>query len=300
MAERGAAVNTVAAYRRDLNQFLAHAKAKKWRINSLKRKELESYLTSLSQSGMASTSMARKLSCLKQFFRFLYTDGHRKDNPAATIETPKKGRRLPKYLTSEQVTQLLQTAQNKEGPEGLRLIALLEILYASGLRVSELVTLRLSHIRKNKNGPYGYEPFLVIIGKGSKERLAPLNSRALEALNTYMPYRDAFIRENDKSPWLFPSSSREGHLTRQRFGQLLKELAIEAHIDPELLSPHVIRHAFASHLLEGGADLRVIQELLGHADISTTQIYTHVAGEHLKSLVQHGHPLARAGNKEKA
>lgn len=298
MAERGAAANTVAAYRRDLDQFMAHAKQKKWRTNSLKRQQIEAYLSHLSQSGLSASSTARKLSCLRQFFRFLYTDGHRTDNPAATIGTPKKGRRLPKCLSGEQVDGLLEAARAMPGPEGARLVALLEMLYASGLRVSELVTLRLGHIRKNKSGPLGYEPFLVVLGKGSKERLAPLNLRAIEALDAYLQQREAFLGEKEKSPWLFPSSSADGHLTRQRFGQLLKELAIRANIDPESVSPHVIRHAFASHLLEGGADLRVIQELLGHADISTTQIYTHIASEHLKSLVEQGHPLAKAGRMQ--
>ncbi len=292
LAERGASANTVTAYRRDLVQFLAFLRDQKWRLDRLSRRQVEAYVAHLHQSGLATASLARKLSAIKQFLAFLQSDGERADNPAATIATPKQGRQLPKCLDAEEIERLLITAHHMEGAEGARLKALLEILYASGLRVSELVSLRLSHLRKNARQPYGYEPYLIVSGKGDKERLAPLNSRAVQAIVDYLPQRAAFIKAGGSSAWLFPSTGVGGHLTRQRFGQLLKDLALKAGLDPAALSPHVVRHAFATHLLEGGADLRVIQELLGHADISTTQIYTHVAGARLQELVETAHPLS--------
>lgn len=169
---------------------------------------------------------------------------------------------------------------------------MLEVLYASGLRVTELVSLQLNHLRRSTSSEYGYEPFMVVTGKGNKERLVPLNAPALEALVAYLAVRDAFLSDA-KSSFLFPTNAKEGHVTRQRFGQMLKALALEAGLDPAKVSPHVLRHAFASHLLEGGADLRVIQELLGHADITTTQVYTHLTQARLHKLVQEKHPLAK-------
>lgn len=293
IAERGASVNTVAAYRRDLEQFINYAAAKKLDTLTLTRHDIESYLAHLSQSHLATSSLARKLSCIKQFFRFLYTDKHRKDNPATTIATPKQGRSLPKTLEPDDVDALLQTAEQDNSNDGIRMSALLEILYASGLRVSELVTLKLIHLRRSLTSPSGYDDYMIVEGKGSKERLVPLSARALGALTAYLDIRLAYVKGSDDSPWLFPSSSKQGHLTRQRFGQMLKELAYNARLDPVKISPHTLRHSFATHLLEGGADLRVIQELLGHSDIATTQIYTHVAQARLAELVETKHPLAQ-------
>lgn len=292
IAERGVSANTVAAYRRDIKQFLGYAAAKKLNPISLERGDVEAFLSSLSKAHMAASTSARKLSSLKQFFTFLYSERLREDNPTSTIETPKKGRSLPKVLSHEEVDRLLKTAQTIEGHEGGRMHVLLEILYASGLRVSELVTLKLSHLERNSDHPSGYNPFLIVKGKGGKERLAPLNDRALSAITDYLKQRPYFLKGNEESSWLFPSSSKDGHISRQRFGQLLKELSVKSGIAPSKLSPHTLRHSFASHLLAGGADLRVIQELLGHADISTTQIYTHIANEHLQELVNTKHPLA--------
>lgn len=293
-SERGAAANTIAAYRRDLEQFGAFLSRRKLQVENLSRADIETYLASLSRAHMAATTQARKLSCLKQFFTFLYQEKIRSDNPASTVSAPKKARSLPDVLSLKDIAALLKTAESQsDSAEGARLHALIEILYASGLRVSELVTLKLSHLQKSRNTASGYEEFLHVKGKGGKERIAPLNTRALHALLTYLPHRPAFLREGESSAFLFPTHSAEGHITRQRFGQLLKGLAIHAGLDPASLSPHTLRHSFATHLLSGGADLRVIQELLGHADISTTQIYTHVSTDRLESLVKNHHPLAK-------
>lgn len=291
MAERGASVNTVDAYRRDLQQFYAHAARRKWAIESVTRQQIEAFMVHLSKANMSPASAARKLSCLKQFFKFLYSDGHRADNPAATIASPSAGRSLPSVLSSQDIAALLKAARECEDANGIRMLALIEMLYASGLRVSELVTLKLSHIQKNPTKPHGLEEFLLIKGKGGKERLVPLNGSAIAALAAYLAQRAEFTK-GESSPWLFASNSAEGHLTRQRFGQLLKELALQAGLDPSRISPHTLRHSFATHLLAGGADLRIIQELLGHADISTTQIYTHISHEHLQELVETHHPLS--------
>lgn len=293
-SERGSAANTVEAYRRDLLQFHAYLSRNRWKIESITRQQIELYLASLSRAHMASTTQSRKLSCLRQYFTFLYQEKIRSDNPTATLSNPKKARRLPEVLSAKDITALLTTAQSQAAtPEGARLHALIEILYASGLRVSELVTLKLSHLQKSRKTASGYDEFLLIKGKGGKERIAPLNARALDAINAYLPHRAHFLREGESPPWLFPTHSAEGHITRQRFGQLLKELALTAGLNPASLSPHTLRHSFATHLLSGGADLRVIQELLGHADISTTQIYTHVSSDRLTSLVNTHHPLAK-------
>lgn len=293
MAERGAAKNTIDAYRRDLLDFAAYAKRKKWALETLTRTELETYIAHLSKQGLAASTASRRTSSLKQFFRFMQQDGMRADDPAAMLATPKKARSLPKYLTEQEVEKLFDALESSDTIKTMRLRALLETLYASGLRVSELVTLKLNHLRKNPAAEYGYEPFLIVSGKGNKERFVPLNAPALKALTEYLEIRAAFVKSDKASPHLFPSSSKEGHVTRQRFGQMLKELALDAGLDPAKVSPHVLRHAFASHLLEGGADLRVIQELLGHADISTTQIYTHLTQARLHKLVEEKHPLAQ-------
>jgi integrase/recombinase XerD len=223
---------------------------------------------------------------LKQFHRFLFSEGHRTDDPCAAIGGPRRGRTLPKILSESEVVALLEAGRKRPGPEGARITALLETLYATGLRVSELVSLPLGAVKNE-------EPVLLVRGKGGRERVVPLGEAARDALQTYLAARAEFLPDNTTSPWLFPSRSGSGHLTRQRFAQILKELAAECGIEVSRVSPHVLRHAFASHLLAHGADLRAVQAMLGHADISTTQIYTHVLEERLERLVHDHHPLAR-------
>lgn len=284
--ERNAAANTHDAYKRDLDD-LADALARKGQsVADADAEDLRTYMQRLSGAGFATTTVARRLSAIRQFYRFLCLEGVRSDDPSAALDAPRRGRPLPKILTEDEVDRLLVTVRERGDAEGLRLRVLLEILYASGLRVSELVGLPWPALETGQR-------FLVIRGKGDKERLVPLSEPALLALRAYMEVRDQFLQPKQASPWLFPSRGEQGHLTRQRFGQLLKELAILAGLAPSKVSPHVLRHAFASHLLAHGADLRAVQQMLGHADIATTQIYTHVLEERLKNLVQQHHPLAR-------
>ena len=289
-AERGAARNTLEAYRRDLQAFSAFAKRRRGTAEGAVAATIRAYLADLSKSGMAPSTSARRLSALRQFFRFLYAERVRGDDPCATIDSPRRGRSLPKYLSEDEVKNLLDAARRRQGAEGARLRALLEVLYASGLRASELVGLPLS--ARSRDGR-----ILMVRGKGDKERLAPLSEPAMQALAEYDEVRGRFLPKGRggaaDSPWLFPSRSKAGHLTRARLGQLLKGLAADAGIAPARVSPHVLRHSFASHLLAHGADLRSLQQMLGHADISTTQIYTHVLDERLKALVNEAHPLAR-------
>jgi integrase/recombinase XerD len=284
-AERGASANTLDAYRRDLADFSAGAN-----IATADTDALRGHLGRLAKRGLAAASVARRLSAIRQLYRFLYSERHRSDDPAAVIEGPKRGRSLPKVLSVKQVDDLL--AQAREGVKAeakseqlraARLNCLLEVLYATGLRVSELVALPEAAARRDQR-------MLVIRGKGGRERLVPLNQSARRTMTDYLALRtDAKL---DKSKWLFPSFGESGHLTRQHFARDLKELAAASGLPPRLVSPHVLRHAFASHLLHNGADLRIVQTLLGHTDISTTQIYTHVVEERLKSLVRDLHPLA--------
>lgn len=288
-AERGASLNTIAAYRRDLSDFEAAMAKKHKSINKVSKHEIETYLADLHHSDIKATTIARKLSAIRQYFGFLYSERDRADNPAETILTPKQGRKLPKTLDENGVTVLLKAAAKDDSPEGLRLNAMLELVYGAGLRVSELVTLKLTDVLSGR----GFvSNALMIRGKGNKERLTPLNDTARSAIAAYIDVRHVFMGEGEKSVWLFPYHRAEGYITRQQFAVMLKELALSAGLDPERISPHTLRHSFASHLLGGGADLRIIQELLGHADISTTQIYTHIAGEKLKQIVNEKHPLA--------
>lgn len=290
-AERGAAANTLRAYERDLGDFLAFLARRKHDTASASAAEITAYLESLQRRGFAASSRARRLSALRQFFRFLYAEGLRGDDPAAALESPKGSRPLPKILSVAEVDSLLETAARMaaeaEGARrfrALRMHCLLEILYATGLRVSELVSLPRSVIAADAR-------FLTVAGKGGRERIVPLTDAARRAAAAYVA--EAQAQGRGESRWLFPSRGRAGHLTRQRFAQELKALAAHAGIAAARISPHVLRHAFASHLLERGAELRAVQQLLGHADISTTQIYTHVLEERLRELVLDHHPLAR-------
>jgi integrase/recombinase XerD len=289
-AERGASANTLDAYRRDLADFSADLGRDKADIAGADSETLRGHLARLGKRGLAAASVARRLSAIRQLYRFLYSEGHRGDDPAAVIEGPKRGRSLPKVLSVKQVDDLLtcahDNARNTSKPERLRaarLACLLEVLYATGLRVSELVALPEAAARRDQR-------MLVVRGKGGRERMVPLNDSAKRAMVDYLALRaDA---KAEKSKWLFPSFGESGHLSRQHFARELKTLAAAAGLKASQVSPHVLRHAFASHLLQNGADLRVVQTLLGHADISTTQIYTHVLEERLKNLVRDLHPLA--------
>ena len=289
-AERGASSNTLDAYRRDLTDFAADLTAAGIHISAAKNNDIRAHLGRLAKRGLAAASMARRLSAVRQFYRFLYSEGHRPDNPAAAIEGPKRGRSLPKVLSIKQVDDLLAQARGGMQAEAVserlraaRLNCLLEVLYATGLRVSELVTLPESAARRDQR-------MIMVRGKGGRERMVPLNESAKRAMSDYLALR-AKVKA-DKSKWLFPSFGESGHLSRQHFARELKALAAAAGLKTSQVSPHVLRHAFASHLLQNGADLRVVQTLLGHSDISTTQIYTHVLEERLKSLVRDLHPLA--------
>jgi integrase/recombinase XerD len=287
-AERGLAQNSLLAYRNDLADFSGFLTGRNENPETIGTDALRLYMQGLSDEGMTASTAARRLSALRQFFKFLVQENIRKDDPAALLDAPKRARPLPKLLSEDEVDRLLTEARSlRDDPaESARLTALLEVLYATGLRVSELVGLRWP--------PYGDDArFLVIRGKGDKERLVPLSDPARQAIADYAGWRNDFI-EGKTSPWLFPSRGESGHLTRQRFGQLLKDLAVQAGIDPSKVSPHVLRHAFASHLLAHGADLRAVQKMLGHADISTTQIYTHVLEARKQALVRQHHPLAKA------
>ena len=297
-AERGAARNTLDAYERDLKDFNAFLTSRERAIDEATTRDVRDYLESLSTQGLSASTAARRLSALRQFHGFLFAEGIRKDDPCGSIEGPRRARPLPKTLTVGEVDALLAAARRAEDGrtheeavlayKRARLVCLMEVLYATGLRVSELVGLPLSAVR-------GEERFLAVSGKGGRERLVPLSDAARAAIDAYLPLRSLRLGDH-VSPWLFPSRGRQGHLTRHRFAQLLKDLAVSAGLDPTRVSPHTLRHAFASHLLANGADLRAVQQMLGHADISTTQIYTHVLDERLKELVQTHHPLARKGN----
>jgi integrase/recombinase XerD len=300
-AERGAGKNTLGAYGRDLADFTAYLAGAGRSVASASTDDLRAYLGALAKRGLGPATVARRLSAIRQLYRFLYAEGRRKDDPAAVLEGPKRVRALPKILTLAEVDRLLRVAGSSDPAAPLplrlraaRLVCLVELLYGTGLRVSELVSLPASAARRDAR-------VIVVRGKGNKERLVPLNDAAKRAMAEYL----ALIADAGRaagggggaagggSKWLFPSFGDSGHLTRQHFARELKALAAAAGLRAAQVSPHVLRHAFASHLLHNGADLRVVQTLLGHADISTTQIYTHVLEERLKSLVRDLHPLAQ-------
>ena len=295
-AEQGAGPNTLDAYRRDLTDFSNFLARKGRGFAGVETQALRDYLADLDTRGFKSSSVARRLSAMRHLFRFLLNERIRSDDPAAILSGPKRGRGLPKVLSISDVDRLLARAKAlSEAPEAtapqrlraIRLYCLLEVLYATGLRVSELVTLPRAAARRDAR-------MIVVRGKGNKERLVPLNEASRQAMADYLAAMEAGKPEKKgaaSSKWLFPSFGESGHLTRQHFARDLKELAASSGLAPRLVSPHVLRHAFASHLLHNGADLRIVQTLLGHTDISTTQIYTHVVEERLKSLVRDLHPL---------
>ncbi len=293
-AERGASANTLDAYRRDLDDIAARLAGLGRDLASAETSDLETVLASLREDGLSAATAARRLSAMKRFYKFLLVDGQRGDNPASHLRGPKQGRSLPKILSEADVDALFAAAARIDGASGARTRALMELLYAGGLRVTELVSLPL-------NAFIRAEQCISITGKGGRERLVPLTDAALDAVEDYRLVRAQHLpKDPDKrrkaERFLFPSTSaKQGHLTRERFAQILRDLTLAAGMDPAKVSPHVLRHAFATHLLANGADLRAVQLLLGHADVSTTQIYTHVLDERLKQLVETAHPLARKG-----
>ncbi len=296
-SERGASRNTLDAYRRDLEDYAGFLAGRGRDAGAATTDEIRAYLAELSRRGLAATSVARRLSAVRQLHRFLYAEGKRDSDPAAVLEGPRRGRPLPKVLSVAEVTALIAGAHAAVAAKDLspvetlraaRLACLLEVLYATGLRVSELIALPAGAARADAET-------INVRGKGNKERLVPLGDAARRAMRVYLDLRAAAKGKKaaiGEQRWLFPSFGDSGHLTRQHVARELKALAISIGTDPKKMSPHVLRHAFASHMLQNGADLRVVQQLLGHADVSTTQIYTHVLDERLKSLVRDLHPLS--------
>lgn len=293
-AEAGAARNTVLSYGRDLADFLSYAQAKNLSFATLSQADVEAYLIRCEAEGLAKSTRARRLCSIRQLYRFAYDEGWRSDNPALRITGPGKAKRLPKTLGIEEVDALLEAAGSigRTKADQIRNCCLMELLYATGMRVSELVSLPVAAARGNPQ-------MILVRGKGSKERMVPLSPPAREALAAWLKTRDAaeeearLKRRAVPSRFLFPAASKEGFMPRQTFHALIKDIAVAAGVSPARVTPHVLRHAFATHLLQGGADLRAIQVLLGHADLSTTEIYTHVLEERLRELVLDHHPLAK-------
>jgi integrase/recombinase XerD len=292
-AERGAAANTLDAYRRDIEDYGDFLASRGIDALSARPEDVRAWLADLSSRGFRTSTAARRLSAARQFHRFLYTEGLRGDDPGASLTGPKRGRALPKILSVEEVDRLLSAAgEGADDPErplrerfrAARMLALLEMVYSSGMRVSELVSLPRRAARTGTR-------VLTVRGKGGKERLVPLTGAAQRAAASYVDLLNA-MGETAESPFLFPSLSEAGHITRQAFARDLKDVALHAGLNPGRVSPHVLRHAFASHMLQNGADLRSIQQLLGHADVATTQIYTHVLDERVSAMVRDLHPLA--------
>jgi integrase/recombinase XerD len=287
--ERAAARNTLTAYTRDLTDAAGFLAGRGRDLSDAGAEDIEAYFSDLGARGLAPATAARRRAAVRQFYRFVLGETWRADDPSRRVEAPRKGRALPKVLSRAEIDALIAAAAARDGAQGLRLACMVELAYASGLRISELTGLTLAALARDP-------AYLIVRGKGGKERLAPLNGAARTAVKAYLEVRPGFLPKGDKANgWLFPSRGKEGRLTPRRFAQLLDEAAVMAGIDPARVSPHVLRHAFATHLLEGGADLRVVQTLLGHADIGTTQIYTHVAGDRLAQVVATRHPLAKKG-----
>ena len=289
-AERGAADNTIEAYRRDLEDASAFLKAHQSSLIDAGERDLSAYLRDLTDRGLSDATAARRLSALRRFYRFQLGDNERSDNPTSRLDGPTLKRAPPDVLSRDEVARLIDAAKGPE-PTDVRAVCLLELLYGAGLRASECCDLPLSSL------PYGGATHLIIRGKGDKERISPLGSKALEALKVYMAVRETFLPKSavrkTAERFVFPSRGAGGRLTRRRLGQLLEDLAMKAGITIDRVTPHALRHAFATHLLAGGADLRAVQLLLGHADISTTQIYTHVVTDELRDLLEAAHPLAQ-------
>ena len=283
-AERGASANTLEAYGRDVEEFLTYCGG--LALKEISRDDVGDFVQYLGRVGRSPKTVARKLSAVREFFKFLYTEKDIKDNPAADVLTPKQEKPLPKFLSEDEIKRLIAEAKECSGPKGRQMTAMLELMYASGLRVSELVSLPENCINFDRRQVF-------VRGKGSKERVVPVAPAAIQAVFDYLEQRDCFIREGRRSIWLFPSkSSRSGHISRDTFFKRLKELAVKAGIYPSRVTPHVLRHSFATHLLNHNADLRSVQKMLGHESINTTEIYTHILSDKLLETVQKLHPLA--------
>ena len=306
LAEKGSAKNTIISYKKDLEELFDFLKDIK--IEEITTKDLKKYLEFLYKNGVATSTMARHISAIKQFFNFLQLENIITENPASLLDHPKIQANIPEILTEKEIEKLLDTAKKDKSNYGIQLYTMLELLYATGLRISELVEMKISDIQKKyrNDGLYTIDDFLIINGKGNKERLIPINKTAKDALIKYINLRESLLN-GKKSEWLWTTMAtfskdkkdtkvvfkKDNHIARQIFALNLKQLAIESNINPEKVHPHILRHSFASHILQRGADLRVVQELLGHSDISTTQIYTHIADEKLKKIVNELHPLAK-------
>ena len=285
--ERAAARNTLSAYARDLDDAGGFLAGRGRDLADASAEDIEAYFLALGQRGLSAATAARRRASVRGFYRFVLGEGWRADDPVRRVDAPKQGRPLPKVISRAEVDAIIAAAGELDGAAGLRLGCMIELLYASGLRISELLSLTLAAVARDP-------AYLIVKGKGGKERLAPLNAAARAAITAYLPVRPSFFGKGRKdSPWLFPSRAAAGRLTARRFAQLLDQAARAAGVDPHKVSPHGLRHAFATHLLDGGADLRTVQKLLGHADIATTQIYTHVTEGRLRSVVEQAHPLSR-------
>ena len=286
VSEKVSSVNTRRAYLSDIKTFIGFLKSEnEMSVLSVEKKHLTAWLSKLNDDNIARNTFLRKISSIKEFYKFLVVDDFIKINPTAYIKAPTKHKNLPNVLSVEEIEELIKAILPANNPKKIRLLALVEIMYSSGIRVEELVGLLMKAIDFDKN-------CMLVKGKGDKERMVPIGENAIKAIKKYLSIREFFLKNDSSSPWLFPSSSFKGYLTARRFAQLLKDVAIKAGLDHKKVSPHVLRHAFATHMLAGGADLRVLQEILGHSDISTVQIYTHIAGDKRREAIEM-HPLAK-------
>lgn len=286
-SEKGLAVNTRISYKNDILQFLVFLEKNKKKISEITPIDIEKFTSKFTTQGLEKSTISRKMSALSHFFIFLLEENIIKSNPIHELDLPKQIKKLPKILSVDQVEKLIKSSREDQSVNGIRLNTMIEILYATGIRVSELVEMKLSATYAEKN-------FLLIQGKGNKERLVPISENTEDKIKDYLKIRNEFINNDTDSKWLFPSKqSSKGHITRQRFNQLLQTLCERVNLNNIRISPHKLRHAFATHLLANGVDLRSLQQMLGHADISTTQIYTHVLKDRLKKLVSDNHPLSK-------
>ncbi len=280
-AERGSSLNTTKAYRRDLTDLFNFLNAQNIELRKAKPTDLQNYIQNVAKNTLSAKTQSRRLCAIREFYRFLYSEDLIKKNPTDYLQSPKTKKSLPKYLTESEINILIDTASRKND----RIHLMLEMLYASGMRVSELVSLPLNAVTQD-------EKIITVTGKGNKERIVPLNSQTIKLLNKWLIKRECHLKKGRPSKWLFPSASKSGHLTRDGFFKQLKSIALEANLNPDCVSPHVFRHSFASHLIAHDADLRSVQKMLGHADISTTEIYTHILQNRLKKTVEKSHPLS--------
>ena len=286
-SEKGLAVNTRISYKNDILQFLVFLEKNKKKINEITSIDIEKFTSKFTTQGLEKSTISRKMSALSHFFIFLLEENIIKSNPIHELDLPKQIKKLPKILSVDQVEKLIKSSREDQSVNGIRLNTMIEILYATGIRVSELVEMKLSATYAEKN-------FLLVQGKGNKERLVPISENTEVRIKDYLKIRNEFLNNDSESKWLFPSKqSSKGHITRQRFNQLLQTLCERVNLNNIRISPHKLRHAFATHLLANGVDLRSLQQMLGHADISTTQIYTHVLKDRLKKLVSDNHPLSK-------